>query len=88
VSDTKNDKTFSELLHVLEPLQQANPELVWWLKWTCPACGERVTADQANTHSLSGYRHTEKEDGSPCGVNYNGILFGVRIVVSLAGKND
>jgi hypothetical protein len=35
-------------------------------KWTCAACGERVTANQPNHWTEQGH-HEEKADGSPCG---------------------
>lgn len=35
-------------------------------KWTCEKCGERITADSANTFTTQGH-HSEKADGSECG---------------------
>lgn len=49
-----------------------------WVKWTCPGCGERCVADLPFQIVLSGYVHTTKKDGSPCGVHYTGGLYGVR----------
>ena len=47
-----------------------------WVKWTCPACGERCLADDANVFAAGGYRHTEKQDGTPCGGLYFGPTYG------------
>lgn len=52
----------------------------WWLKWTCPGCGERVTATTPNAYSKGGYQHTEKDDGSPCGVVYTGDKFNYLLI--------
>ena len=43
-----------------------------FVKWTCPACGERVMCDTPNTFYTDGFLHSEKEDGSVCGCLYYG----------------
>lgn len=47
-----------------------------FLKWTCPGCGERVTADEPDTVYPKGVIHTEKADGTPCRTEYRGGYFG------------
>lgn len=58
------------------------PYALIWIKWTCPGCGERVTADEPNTFCTQGYLHTTREDGTPCGIPYDGHLFGLRLIIA------
>jgi hypothetical protein len=62
-----------------------------FIKWTCPACGERVTADDPMRLHPTGqlvwrpvYQHTERDDGSPCGhtVDVYTYRFGCMLVMS------
>ncbi len=52
-----------------------------YLRWTCPKCQERVLADQPNVYHATGYRHTARADGTPCGGVYQDRLFGLAVAV-------
>lgn len=56
-----------------------------WIKWTCPKCGERVTANEPNTFHTRGYAHEAKRDGSPCGAVYTGDMFGLLVAYPVGG---
>lgn len=53
-----------------------------YIKWTCPKCGERVIADEPNVYNALGYRHTERQDGTPCDGLYLGTVFGLAVIAS------
>lgn len=57
----------------MEAAIQANPGVKLYVKWTCPKCRERVTADDANTFHMGGYK-------CECGHLYTGDLFGLMAV--------
>ncbi len=68
---------------------------VVYIKWVCPSCGERVTADDPMILSPNGeqvqfqpkYLHTVKDNGDPCMVSvdvYN-WRFGCRVVYTNRG---
>lgn len=68
------DLPIAELLPVMDRLLGQGADC--YLKWDCPRCGERVTANDPNTFHTRGYAHEEKRDGSPCGGVYDGTRFG------------
>lgn len=78
-ADAPGDLSLEKILALAKELP---PLARWWLKWTCPACGERVTADTANKIYPYGIQHTEKADGSWCGRLYSGHMFGVVVEIS------
>ena len=69
-----SDKHISEILRMANEVIQNGGQV--YLKWTCPKCGDRVTADEANTYHTSGYIHTDKG----CGYHYKGEMFGFLVV--------
>ena len=72
------DREISELIPEIERLMDQGATV--FLKWTCPGCGERVIANDADRFCTQGYRHEEKADGSPCGGFYTGTLFGYLVI--------
>lgn len=64
------------LLTTLDEKVKANPNMKVYLKWTCPGCGERVTATEPNTYYTEGYVHES------CGATYRGKMFGTLVEVS------
>lgn len=75
-----NDIHRDDLIRRANKLLAEKPRALVFIKWTCPGCGERVTADNPNTPCL-GNRHTEKADGSPCGVTHYGEYLGMMVVI-------
>lgn len=76
----EKDGTFTQIANPI--YAQLTAGNVVFLKWTCPACGERVTSSEplklvdhpefpdGSKKVVAfppGYTHTEKDDGSPCG---------------------
>ena len=76
------DRPITEMLSEIEQLAESGALV--FLKWSCPACGERVIANEPNRYCSLGYRHEEKKDGSPCGCLYTGTLFGYLLVERLS----
>lgn len=74
------DKPIEDILNLMEKVVAQGG--LAYIKWTCPKCGERVTSDQANCFYMQGYKHTEKDDGTPCGETYRGTMFGLRALFS------
>ena len=92
----KDDIDAQELCNLVGPLIDHGDKV--YIKWTCPACGERVTAtDQLQT--IKGYdskpavllhqyyRHDEKANGAPCGESVTAQTgrFGILVVSTLDG---
>ena len=80
------DIDISEIQRKTDALLAANPTVKVYLKWTCPTCGERVTATEPNSYCLRGYYHEEKDDGSSCGALYTGTKFGMLLLFAVGGK--
>ena len=72
------DKDIEELLPTIRELIRGGAMV--WLKWTCPKCGDRVTANKENTYYTGGYTHED------CGETYYGTMFGM-LVLSSFDKN-
>ena len=72
------DLPLDEALAMLATLPEG---VLWYLKWTCPKCKERVTCNEPMTVYKQGYIHEEREDGSPCGELYTGNMFGCFLVM-------
>lgn len=51
-----------------------------FVKWTCPACGERVMSNVPDVFNTEGYLHEAKTDNSPCGAVYYGDRFGLAVL--------
>lgn len=68
------DKHIREIMEMVKPILESGGLV--YLKWTCPKCGERVTADEANTYHADGYIHTEPY----CGYHYKGTQYGFLVV--------
>lgn len=49
-----------------------NPNVRIYVKWTCPACGERVMSGEPNVFNAGGYVH----DDPNCGFHYTGEYWG------------
>ena len=75
------DEDITIIIEKIEAVLRKYPRAQTYIKWTCPACGERATDDQPHRVALGGYTHTEKADGSPCGATYTGRLYGIRLVL-------
>lgn len=80
------DAPIGEILDFMEKELEKYPGSLFFLKWTCPACGERVTANDPNGYHAGGYKHEEKTDGSPCGAFYTGIRFGLLAIYAFQRK--
>ncbi len=78
------DLEIVELMPMIDNLIEQGA--VVFLKWSCPSCGERVTANEPNSYHRGGYRHEEKKDGSPCGFLYLGTRFGLLAVHSVGSE--
>ena len=70
---TYNDFEIEEMLPKIDELIRSG--VLVYLKWTCPKCGERVTANEPNTYRTQGYQHEERLDGIICGEWYYGTKF-------------
>lgn len=68
------DITARQLVEQMEALLSEHPSAQLYVKWTCPGCGERVSADDPNSFHLGGYVHEE------CGTLYQGDAFGFMAV--------
>lgn len=80
------DKPEAEILKMMAGVADAGGYA--YVKWTCPRCGERCTANEANSFYTKGFRHTEKADGGPCGEVYTGPLYGLLVVFSSTKGGD
>lgn len=76
------DVEVAELLPRIERVLTQFPTAQIYLKWTCPGCGDRVTAEEPNAFHTGGYDHVERENGTPCGSRYTGTQFGMLLVAS------
>lgn len=66
------------------------PNATVYIKWTCPRCGDRVSAndpvprrEDGRVEFRPGYLHEEREDGTWCGCLYpthENSLFGIMII--------
>ena len=74
------DRDILDLLDLMLGVLKKHPHAKFYLKWTCPQCGERVAADKPNVYCEEGYIHTECKDGSRCGAHYTGRLYGLRLI--------
>ncbi len=77
----EGDRPIAELLPEIEAMLDEDPDILVFLKWSCPLCGERVMDDVPNRYCARGYKHTHREDGSACGAVYYGHEFGYAIVL-------
>jgi hypothetical protein len=84
VTSDFGDRPISEMLPEIERHVALGRTV--FLKWVCPACGERAIDNKPNRFCTQGYRHEEKKDGSMCGCLYTGELFGYLLV--LGGPGD
>lgn len=50
------------------------------LAWTCPVDGERIIYPVPNVYKPGEYMHQVKRDGTRCGHNYTGELFGLVVL--------
>jgi hypothetical protein len=75
-----NDVHIDELMPQMNVILEEFPNSLLYLKWTCPTCGERATAETANTYHTDGYVHAD------CGGWYHGKYFGFMAV--LKGADD
>ena len=71
-----------------------SPDIKVYVKWTCPACGDRCVCDQPNTF-YSRYEHGTREDGTPCGGVYGstladapGLLVGLVAIIDLKAARE
>lgn len=78
----ETDLTAEELIERMDEVIRSNPGAKTFVKWTCPACGERVTATEYNTFRTGGYKHEERRDGQVCGYLYTGPLWGFMAMFS------
>lgn len=93
-SPREEDATITEMAQVI--YERMNMGCLIYLKWTCPACGERVTSTSPLTLTdhpefpgykivafPPGYRHDEKDDGSPCGhlINIREYRFNYTVII-------
>lgn len=76
----EGDREITDLLPEIEALIDQGATI--YLKWTCPACGERCVADEPNKYHVRGYLHTERDDGTSCGTWYHGTRFGYLLIAS------
>lgn len=67
------DKPIEEIMAMMKQWRDTHPGAQCYLKWTCPGCGDRVTATEPNIYCVQGYRHDE------CGTVYHGHLFGLLV---------
>jgi len=74
------------LVEALEMLRDLPEGSLWYLKWTCPKCGERVTCNEPKTVYTRGYLHQEKANGEPCGALYTGQMFGCFLVLGMGNS--
>jgi len=75
-----NDYEIGDMLPRMNELIQDG--CLIYLKWTCPACGERVTSTEANSYQTGGYLHDEKMNDEPCGATYYGTKFNYVMISS------
>lgn len=87
----KNDGDFSQIATPI--FESMKLGYVVLMKWTCPGCGERVTADEPLKLMVyegrqvvafpPGYIHTEKDDHTPCGesVDTQKYRFGFTLIM-------
>jgi hypothetical protein len=75
-----SDKHITEIVRIMDQTIDKNPGAQCFVKWTCPGCGERVTANEANVIYQGGYRHED------CGKVYTGEHFGLMVV--LGNRSD
>ena len=61
-----NNYPLRECADAAQEIIRDNPKALVFQKWTCAGCGERVTADVANSFTKYGH-HTEKVNGEHCG---------------------
>lgn len=76
----EGDKTIEELRGFMEEIMNAGGNV--WIKWTCPKCGDRVTANEANTVYMQGYKHED------CGEVYRGDTYGLFVVFTHEGDDE
>lgn len=78
---TDRDLPLGQIAKMMENILEDNPHALCYVKWTCPACGERVTSTEANTIRTGGMIHDELS----CGYHYTGDLYGLFVEFSLFG---
>jgi len=83
---TYNDFEIGEMLPALKKIVEQGDK--FYLKWTCPACSERVTSNEPNMYETGGYFHQEKVDGSPCGKLYVGTKFNYLVIKQIPRKGE
>lgn len=74
------DRPSSEIIDIAQDLLRRYPGILCYLKWTCPGCGDRVTANNPNSFATQGYLHED------CGYVYKGDQFGLMIVQVLSAQ--
>lgn len=77
-----HDWELEELVPKLRELLEKFPKTEFWLKWTCPKCGERCATDESNVIYMEGNVHTLRADGTDCGEWYKGTKYGVLVALS------
>lgn len=80
MNESEKDLTTEEVIERMDEVIRSNPGAKTFVKWTCPACGERVTATEYNTFRTGGYRHEEKHGGEVCGHIYAGPFWGFMVL--------
>lgn len=69
-----NDQPLESILAQIKETMRLNPGAQCYIKWTCPKCGERATADEPNQVYMMGYTHED------CGGFYNGWNYGLMVI--------
>jgi len=77
----EGDRPSKELIPEMDELIRQGHSV--YVKWTCPKCGDRCRDDTPNRFCTEGYRHSTREDGSYCGGEYEGDLFGFMLVAGV-----
>lgn len=76
----EGDQPFDIILDKMEHVARHGGQA--YVKWTCPGCGERCIADEANSIHLGGYLHEE------CGEMYLGDVFGLTVILAIGGEDE
>jgi len=84
-----HDRPFAEIVAIGNRMLEHEGYTQVFLKWTCPKCGDRCMSDVPNEYAQTGYIHTERENGQPCGHHYQGENgYGITGVISCGDGGD
>ncbi len=75
------DLSIPELIAKMREILAQYPLSQCYPKWTCPACGDRVTANTPNQVHTK-YVHEQQESGAPCGAIYTAARFGLLLYLN------